>query len=52
MVSHAVEQQVSDLVDSLRQMNEKEEKKGARKIPDTEYTQLKSLLLKKVIRTK
>jgi hypothetical protein len=52
MVSQMLEQQVSDLVNTLKQMNSEEEKKGARKIPDIEYTQLKSLLLKKVIRTK
>jgi hypothetical protein len=33
-------------------MNAVEEKKGTRKIPDAEYTRLKSLLLKKVIRTR
>jgi len=51
-MSPLLEQQVSDLVDTLRQMNTVEEKKGTHKIPDAEYARLKSLLLKKVIRTR
>jgi hypothetical protein len=50
MTSNILEKQVSELVNTLKENNLKEEKRGARKIPDIEYEKLQAFLLKKVIR--
>jgi hypothetical protein len=45
-----VEKRVTEFVENLRESNKNEELKGAPKIPEQEYENLKNILIKKVIR--
>ena len=50
MTQKDIELQIDKLVDTLRRSNKEEERKGTQPLPDTEYAQLKSILVRKLSR--